>query len=828
MHSNLPDFLLVWTDYLYPLIVLLVLLVVLGFFILFLSGIVKKIRFLSNKYVLISFLFFSISILSIKGFAFNEIFQIVKIVTTSTTNFKDALGSLGIDEKEYIFSEQVQAKPGKNIIVISLESVEKGYLSDNYAHLTPNLRKLSKEMIFYTMPQGSGSGWTSASLYTYFTGVPAFFKSPGNEVFQNSLSSQITGISHVLNAAGYSSSYFIGKPEFAGISDILKTFGVAVKSEKTFATKYPQNIYGINDKDLFSEAQKELLINKNAKKPFALFISTVNTHGPHGLNDPSMKEFVSEQRNILEFTVASVDYLIGDFISFLKKEKILENTVIYLFPDHLLMQKFSQTINDFPQPRGLYLMTNANSQKISYTANKHILQIDLPKIILEGAEIEHNVKFLTDFIETDKTKFIKFNKSKLLNLNESSLHTEKAKVAEGYYFGFKNYAKKIIKTFSELIPKENDTIQLSSSINKEVVLDFCGEEFELKNGINIVTTFENSLQLQNFNTADKNKFASFIKVLNAINKSEDFFTIVLKGRCSFNEQQKKQLNLCDFPKLAALTDTESYISYFSSGFKQELVNEGDINIVLQNNIKNKKMPIATIYENAKDVNRFIAHAGGVVVFHKYTNSLEALDLSYKKGFRLFELDIIQTSDSVYVAAHDWKHWKKIANFGGDVPVSNLEFLQHKIHSKYTPMNMDSINAWFKNHADAILITDKVNTPKDFSEKFIDKNRLMMELFSMNALIEGLASGIKSAMPSQNVIAEIQGDKVKKLVDLGVKDIAISVRMTTKSVDFLKKIKKSGINTYVFHVNFDKGHDEVYVLTNKMNLIYGMYADDWFF
>ncbi len=57
-----------------------------------------------------------------------------------------------------------------------------------------------------------------------------------------------------------------------------------------------------------------------------------------------------------------------------------------------------------------------------------------------------------------------------------------------------------------------------------------------------------------------------------------------------------------------------------------------------------------------DTNRFIAHAGGEIDGYKYTNTLEAVNTNYKKGFRLFELDIIKTADNIYVAAHDWKSW----------------------------------------------------------------------------------------------------------------------------------------------------------------------------
>ncbi len=78
---------------------------------------------------------------------------------------------------------------------------------------------------------------------------------------------------------------------------------------------------------------------------------------------------------------------------------------------------------------------------------------------------------------------------------------------------------------------------------------------------------------------------------------------------------------------------------------------------LINHLSEKKPEIigsATPGEDRYDINRFIAHAGGEIDGHTYTNSLEALNLNYKKGFRLFELDIHETSDHKYVAVHDWK------------------------------------------------------------------------------------------------------------------------------------------------------------------------------
>lgn len=56
--------------------------------------------------------------------------------------------------------------------------------------------------------------------------------------------------------------------------------------------------------------------------------------------------------------------------------------------------------------------------------------------------------------------------------------------------------------------------------------------------------------------------------------------------------------------------------------------------------------------------KLIAHAGGSINGITRTNSLEVLNHNDQLGFKIFELDILKTSDNVYVAAHDWESWKK--------------------------------------------------------------------------------------------------------------------------------------------------------------------------
>lgn len=225
---------------------------------------------------------------------------------------------------------------------------------------------------------------------------------------------------------------------------------------------------------------------------------------------------------------------------------------------------------------------------------------------------------------------------------------------------------------------------------------------------------------------------------------------------------------------------------------------------------------------------FVAHAGGAIEGFIYTNCLEALNLSYSKGCRMFELDILETAEGNLVAAHTWAYFKTITNYPGPIdgiPMTEEEFLSSKIREKFTPMNMADVIEWLAKHKDAVLMTDKINEPA-MLKGFPFKDRLVMELFTWEAVEEAIKEGIKP-MPSDNLIFQLDNDSIpvpgieKKLSDLNIKYISISRRFIENNKEFLKRLKKKGIKTYVYHVGWDEGKDEWYVFENEMDYITGV-------
>jgi glycerophosphoryl diester phosphodiesterase len=125
---------------------------------------------------------------------------------------------------------------------------------------------------------------------------------------------------------------------------------------------------------------------------------------------------------------------------------------------------------------------------------------------------------------------------------------------------------------------------------------------------------------------------------------------------------------------------------------------------------------------------FIAHAGGAVNRQTYTNSLEALNTNYEKGFRFFEIDFSWTADGELVAAHDWDDsYQELfyvpAELKGKVPTS-AQFFQLKSKRGLTQLSLEDVLAWAAEKQDVFIVTDV----KDKNLKALRKIRNRIEKY----------------------------------------------------------------------------------------------------
>ncbi|MBB6672022.1 phosphatidylinositol-specific phospholipase C/glycerophosphodiester phosphodiesterase family protein [Cohnella nanjingensis] len=114
--------------------------------------------------------------------------------------------------------------------------------------------------------------------------------------------------------------------------------------------------------------------------------------------------------------------------------------------------------------------------------------------------------------------------------------------------------------------------------------------------------------------------------------------------------------------------------------------------------------------NGGDDRAFIAHALGGIDGFSYTNSYEAFMNSYLMGYRLFEADLILTSDGELAARHDWSGRMQpgLADPPGRPPTLP-EFKTAPILGKYRPLDMNDLIRLLARYPDISLITDTKET-----------------------------------------------------------------------------------------------------------------------
>ncbi|WP_461443291.1 PI-PLC domain-containing protein [Maribacter sp.] len=339
-------------------------------------------------------------------------------------------------------------------------------------------------------------------------------------------------------------------------------------------------------------------------------------------------------------------------------------------------------------------------------------------------------------------------------------------------------------------------------------------------------------EFKTFDThADPKQSKAMVEVLWKMQKNNARYALLAHDSAAKSlVSELGELQKMGFDQLSEIKSRQAYIAHNLQGALLESIDDLrlSMNIDIPDTISDNHIYFPRIkYEFTPNNDRYIAHAGGEIDGVKSTNSKQALDANYNKGFRLFELDIITTSDGHLVAAHDWKMWARFTDYQGTLPPSLSEFKKHKIYGDYTTLDMKGINDWFANHPDAILVTDKLNDPVAFANAFVDKDRLLMELFSLMAIEEASKNGI-GVMISQEPLMGLKGDKIDYLQINNVKHVALSRRIIKNHVEFMLELKKQGIRVYVYNVNFDPGKDEKYVQENEIGLVYGMYADKWVF
>ncbi|NOU79156.1 glycerophosphodiester phosphodiesterase [Paenibacillus sp. LMG 31459] len=225
--------------------------------------------------------------------------------------------------------------------------------------------------------------------------------------------------------------------------------------------------------------------------------------------------------------------------------------------------------------------------------------------------------------------------------------------------------------------------------------------------------------------------------------------------------------------------------------------------------------------------RIVAHAMGGIHNYTYTNTLDAFIANYEQGTRVFEADLLLTSDDKLVARHEWTaNMSKLLGQQNVLPaakqgaVLNYEdVMSSPVLELYSPLDIDKIMDLMVIYPDAYIVTDtKELEPERVTKQF----QLIVEAAEKKdpALLQRIVPQIYSrdmldvvnrvyAFPEVIFTLYQTQDSDEVVIDFASQtgvDITMPTVRATKS--FVRKLKNAGARIYVHTVNDEKEISEL--------------------
>jgi len=235
-------------------------------------------------------------------------------------------------------SQSLATRPNVVLVLCESFSMYKSSLSGNALNTTPFFQSIADSSIFFNhcfTPHFS----TARGLFATLTGIPDVQLSKFSTRNPQALSQHTI----INNFKGYQKYYFLGgSPSFNNFEGLVKNInGVDLMTEGKFRSK-PVNVWGISDKNLFSEANN---VFAQQKDPFFAIIQTADNHRPFTIPEEDSQfdkkfplpvelekwgfESVEEYNAFRYF-----DYSVMHFIEQAKKESYFKNTIFVFVGDH--------------------------------------------------------------------------------------------------------------------------------------------------------------------------------------------------------------------------------------------------------------------------------------------------------------------------------------------------------------------------------------------------------------------------------------------------------------------------------------------------------------
>jgi glycerophosphoryl diester phosphodiesterase len=162
---------------------------------------------------------------------------------------------------------------------------------------------------------------------------------------------------------------------------------------------------------------------------------------------------------------------------------------------------------------------------------------------------------------------------------------------------------------------------------------------------------------------------------------------------------------------------------------------------------------------------FVAHAFGAVDGHGYTNSLEAFQRNYGRGFRVFEVDLVRLADGTALLAHNGLE----ANYGLNKPFTEAtwsDLAGKKYLGTYTILRSQDMVRLLRDHPDMYVILDSKYARLDIYQTILRQapERSMRERIFPNVEDRDELAAFRTAYPLQNYMLALYHTQAQNRYD----------------------------------------------------------------
>ncbi|MFD2411721.1 phosphatidylinositol-specific phospholipase C/glycerophosphodiester phosphodiesterase family protein [Paenibacillus rhizoplanae] len=236
--------------------------------------------------------------------------------------------------------------------------------------------------------------------------------------------------------------------------------------------------------------------------------------------------------------------------------------------------------------------------------------------------------------------------------------------------------------------------------------------------------------------------------------------------------------------------------------------------------------------------RVIAHAMGGINDKAYTNTKDAFIANYEQGTRIFEADLLLTSDEQLVARHEWTTGmsKKLGQQEVLPPDKQGEVLTHDevmnspVLELYSPLDIEKIVNLMEIYPDTYIVTDTKEleaqqVTKQFQlivEAARKKDPALLERIVPQIYSREMLEVVKQVYAFPEIIYTLyQTEDSDEVVIEFVKQTGVDITMpTTRATkSFVRNLKKAGARVYVHTVN-----DEQEIVELSRLGVNGFYTD----